>query len=429
MKIKRLQVTNLRVFEHGEFDFRPEMNLLVGVNGVGKTTLLDALRICLSQILCDITASRSRLHFNNYDIRNQADFMTITCTFRVNEEEFSYVVHRNRDTTITLMKGDKALREETLSVPNIKEYKPPLSTSVKRIKSSRTQPVGVFFGVRRSLVSDVTRKATAAGGQIVAFANALYDREVRQQDLAAWILAQEGLGRERPLALKHLRAMQQAADSFMPHCQNLRVDTLSKHRLVVDKDGKSLEFRQLSDGERGMFVLALEIAKRLSQANPYLEDPIKDGSAIILIDEIDLHLHPKWQRTIVSQLKQTFPNCQFIATTHSPFIIQSLSEGELINVGQENIGEYADKSIDDIAENVMGIEMPQKSERYKRMMKAAEEYYALLYRAQKADPVELAQMKQKLEELSAPYSDDPAFSAFLKFQREYFTRGKHETGE
>jgi predicted ATP-binding protein involved in virulence len=93
---------------------------------------------------------------------------------------------------------------------------------------------------------------------------------------------------------------------------------------------------------------------------------------------LELHLHPRWQREVVEKLRTSFPNIQFIATTHSPFIIQSLRPGELITLDPDEFGEYANRSVEDIAEHVMGVEVPQKSERYLEMMKAAEEYYRLL---------------------------------------------------
>ena len=183
MIINSINVTNLRAIEYAEFEFRPGMNLIVGVNGVGKTTLLDALRICLSQVLADITVSRSRLQFNNYDIRLQAEFLDVTCKFNLNKEEFSYIMHRNRDNIIWL--ESDSVREQTKENPNKKEYYPPLTVAAKKIKQSQCQPVGVFFGTRRSLISDVApAKSSIAGGQVAAFANALLDREIRQQEIA-----------------------------------------------------------------------------------------------------------------------------------------------------------------------------------------------------------------------------------------------------
>ena len=98
-------------------------------------------------------------------------------------------------------------------------------------------------------------------------------------------------------------------------------------------------------------------------------------------------------------------------------MIQALRPGELINLDPEEFSEYADKSIEDIAETVMGIELPQKSERYREMMHAAETYFRLL-RAAGENPDKLAAAEQHLNELSVAFSDDPAFLALLKLERE-----------
>ena len=103
----------------------------------------------------------------------------------------------------------------------------------------------------------------------------------------------------------------------------------SASRVEIDINGTTLEVRQLSDGERSVLALVLDIAKRLSQANPRLEDPLTSAQAVILIDEIDLHLHPQWQRKIVGNLEKTFPNCQFIATTHSPQVIGEVQHDKI----------------------------------------------------------------------------------------------------
>jgi len=138
----------------------------------------------------------------------------------------------------------------------------------------------------------------------------------------------------------------------------------------------------------------------------------------VLIDELELHLHPRWQREVVEKLRASFPHIQFIATTHSPFVIQSLRPGELINLDPDEFGEYSDKSIEDIAETVMGVDVPQKSERYQRMMSAAEEYFWLLREASSQSAEALRAAEQRLNELAAPFSDDPAFQALLKLERE-----------
>lgn len=87
---------------------------------------------------------------------------------------------------------------------------------------------------------------------------------------------------------------------------------------------------QLSDGERGSLALVLDLTRRLAQANPNMPDPAKNAEAVVLIDELDLHLHPKWQRRIMDNLTATFPKCQFIATTHSPQIIGELEHDRIL---------------------------------------------------------------------------------------------------
>ena len=93
----------------------------------------------------------------------------------------------------------------------------------------------------------------------------------------------------------------------------------------------------MSDGERGVLSMVLDIAKRITQANPVLENPLSEGKGIILIDELDLHLHPKWQRTVVGNLCRTFPLCQVIATTHSPQIIPSLEPERIQLINDDSV--------------------------------------------------------------------------------------------
>jgi len=330
MRITKLQVANLRVFEQAEFEFSPGMNLLVGVNGVGKTTVLDALRICLSKILPKITSSRSRpLSFTHDDIRANSETLTINCTFELREAEFTLLIHKQRGGTVSYKPG--VVREQVLDTPDIEKFQPQFPAVPNKAKEGPKQPLGLFFSIRRSLVSDISpSKTKAAGGQAGAFADALASRELRLAELAYWMRAQEDLGAERPLALKHLSALRQAAKSFLPDCDNLRAEGSPKPRLFVEKQGITLDIRQLSDGERGLLALILDLARRLSQANPTVADPIKEGRAIILIDELDLHLHPKWQRTIVQGLTHTFPNCQFITTTHSPQIVAAVGPEQVL---------------------------------------------------------------------------------------------------
>jgi predicted ATP-binding protein involved in virulence len=89
----------------------------------------------------------------------------------------------------------------------------------------------------------------------------------------------------------------------------------------VEKGGRSLFLEQLSDGERGLLALVFDLVRRLAIANPNSDNPIADGVGLVLIDEIELHLHPKWQRDVLQRLRDIFKGCQFVVTTHSPLVL------------------------------------------------------------------------------------------------------------
>jgi predicted ATP-binding protein involved in virulence len=147
---------------------------------------------------------------------------------------------------------------------------------------------------------------------------------------------------------------------------------------------------------------------------------------------LDLHLHPKWQRTIIESLRSAFPRLQFICTTHSPFLIQSQRLGNLIQLDKEGdeeaaAEEFHRQSIEDIVEDVQGVELPQKSKRYLDMMEAAESYYRRLHEVADEADTELLSLKKRLDELTIPFGDDAAFAALLKYERGTVAASKAET--
>ena len=136
---------------------------------------------------------------------------------------------------------------------------------------------------------------------------------------------------------KQLNAIRTAITAFMPDLSNIRVQRKPRLHMAVDKNGQSLNVMQLSQGEKSLMALVGDIARRLAMMNPELDNPLH-GDGIILIDEVDMHLHPSWQRNLVPRFTTTFPNCQIILSTHSPLVISDqkdilvylLNDGEII---------------------------------------------------------------------------------------------------
>jgi hypothetical protein len=210
-------------------------------------------------------------------------------------------------------------------------------------------------------------------------------------------------------------AIRVVLDSF----RSLYFDPYERELMAELDENLLLPLELLPEGYRVVISMVADIALRATILNPHLGSNANSTvEGMVLIDELDLHLHPKFQRRLIEDLRAVFPRVQFIATTHSPFIVQSLWPGELVNLDpRAKPAPYKNRSLEDITEDVMGIPFPQRSERYEAMIRAATEYYETLERLPEAMPEEIAPLKRKLDELSEPFSDDPAFTAFLAYQR------------
>lgn len=344
MKVTSLKLAYFRAIETAEFSFRPGFNLIVGANGAGKSTVLDAIRICASRVLPSISESRAKpISFARSDIRSGFPFLDVELSFAIGPEDFRFTRRQWREAFATddvdnveklrreILDSDRLrnraralLRELADSDRNVDSdtFAPPRSQLERAASAAEVAPNCVFFSTSRSVASNVGGAgARTVGGASAAYANALRPRRMYLAEFADWMLVQDALAGERRIAARHLEVLQSAVHEFLPDYQNLRGEKRQTSRLLIDREGIVLDVDQLSEGERGVLALVLELARRLSQANPSLEDPLREGHAVVLIDEIDLHLHPKWQRQIVRRLREAFPRCQFVATTHSPQVI------------------------------------------------------------------------------------------------------------
>ena len=350
MKVTYLKLTNVRVIGSAEFRFRPGFNLVVGDNGVGKTTIIEALAFSLSEIIKRISKLRIRMEsFDADTIRIGADSMDIECGFQIGGIQDSYRIHKTHEGSVPQGEAGKP-REQIHATPDKAELVNDIASSIRDDRSNPIvdgkivgRPLAIFFSTNRAVPSE--RKpsgAVASGGVTAAFAGAFSRRELLFGEYAAWIRVQQALSRERSSAKRTLAFLEDTVMRFLPGYENLRLSEKSDRTLLIDqctatlplllnRNIVTLNARQLSDGERGLLALVLDLTRRLSQANPELENPATEAEAVVLIDEIDLHLHPKWQRQVVHNLTQAFPKCQFIATTHSPQIIGEV-ESECIHI-------------------------------------------------------------------------------------------------
>jgi predicted ATP-binding protein involved in virulence len=323
MIVSQLKINNLRAIKTAEFNFKPGFNLIVGINGVGKTSVIDALSVCLSSIVKDSNKINIKTHsLSNDDIRVGTNSVGVECKVIISNKDYTYIIHKPRELFIPKKEKTDFQRDLVINTPMKTGFIGDIPNALI-LDVSESKPFALLFSTRRAIPSErLISKGKAAGGVKAAYADAYVNRELKLGEFAEWMYVQKMLGEETLFPVNILTSIDKAVNRFLPNYSDLRVNKESKKPiLLIDCKNKTLDVRQLSDGERGVLALIFDLTKRLSQANPMMSDPAAEAEAVVLIDEIDLHLHPLWQRQIVKHLTEVFPKCQFIATTHSPQII------------------------------------------------------------------------------------------------------------
>jgi predicted ATP-binding protein involved in virulence len=440
MKINKIELLNFRCFTRYNLSPADRFTLLIGDNGSGKTAILDALAIALGNFIFEISDikanDKKRLSLDDMRYveltmgqqplkeREKSTFINIDGIFC--NTEIYWINGRGTKKFYCLSKHDL----DDINDPLLKELNPHVD-KIHQLIGEKTNPATLFpitayYGTGRLWQQLKTKhqNTQSPGSRFDGYQDCLNPAS-NQKRLFSWFKTQELAALQKQERRHTLEAVREAIVSMIPDAKRAWWDVeWDELRVEILAQGKqqTIPFHLLSDGYRNMIGMVADIAYRMATLNPQLEaDVIKKTEGIVLIDEVDLHLHPKWQRQVVERLLNTFPKVQFIASSHSPFIIQSLyNRDEVLLWDLEKAGpvEIDSKSIEDIAENQQGVEIPQQSQRFLDMEKAAEEYYTVLKQLPSASEEKKQRLKKHLDELLLPYSDDPAFQAFLKMERQ-----------
>lgn len=357
MRLDRLTLANFRGFDQIDLGFEPDITVVAGVNGVGKSGVLKALAVALSHGLPSVTASKEPpLGLSDSDVQfgkpaatlsvalalpGAAMHVDVNRTARLDPDKSEALLKRRdelRFATRETKKGsaeEQALNDdlrliehqlaEPVDLPTVRVL--PTDTSVlpedfsALTRKADQQPFAVFYSTNR-LLSRLPPALPRVRSLSVsaAYEKALAQPEVSLNDFANWarVIA---TGSDRVYAARMFRQLSRAIRNFLPGVTQLRLHDTRPPRFSVHKQGSQLYLEQLSDGERGLLALVFDLTRRLAIANPGAANPLREGVALVMIDEIELHLHPKWQRDVIDRLRKTFPECQFVVTTHSPQVI------------------------------------------------------------------------------------------------------------
>lgn len=424
MRIDRLTVSNFKRFEEETFEFHRQFTLVVGDNGAGKTAVLDALRIGVGAYLLGIPHSRApsiRREYVRRETRRNGEFSTfepvtpcaVGCEGQVHLADLRW--NRELGTLYgrTNRVGARALVQCVAG--HYRENRPETNF-----------PLIVSYGTGRLWIEPRTTKQARSAvrvplGKLSRFEayRACLEPAVSSELLRRWIKKMALIAVQEKRSLGSLDAVYSAIVGCVEGVERALYDFELDDIALDFEGGERYPFGFLSDGQRSMAALAADIALRCVQLNPHLAgDAPSETEGVVLIDELDLHLHPNWQRVVVRSLTALFPKLQFVATTHSPFIVQSLDGQGLVNLNFGGVLEERREpySIEDVAEDTMGVDSPQRSKLFLEMEAAAKRYYELLDESSDDDP-EVTKAKTELDRIEARFSDNPAYAALLKLRR------------
>ena len=425
MRIDNLHIENFRCFEDRTFFFDGRFTLLIGANATGKTAILDAMAIALGAVSSSVPNAPSRF-IQRQEVRRtyrqageigyfEEHYPTrITASGSIEEVDLEWTRELRSGKSRTTRIGTRAVRDA-------------MDSLVRRNRNDEgvVLPCIGYYGTSRLWVEQRLRaggklEPARQGSRYAGYQNCLTPTSSARH-LVAWTKRLALIQAQRGSRLETLDAVYEAIAMCVEGAVAASFDFEEDDIVVEFHDNVRFPFRLLSDGQRSMAATAADIARRCSQLNPHLNGQARvETPGVVLIDEIDLHLHPRWQRGVVRDLSETFPRLQFVATSHSPFIVQSMNLGGVINLDRE---EYqperpAEQSIEDVAEEIMGVEQPQRSRRFQEMVDAAQRYYGAIENAGEAGGSETArELREELDRLEEPFADNPAYVAFLRLHR------------
>lgn len=366
MIIRRIQLTNFRRFAEAALEFQTGFNLFIGENGSGKTTILDALAVGTASwflgvrgydtkhIEPDEVRAVLRTHGETSTLERQFP-VVVSCQGEVLGKEISW------ERSISGA-GGRTTQTDAKSIKNL------AADAEKRVRNGEeiTLPVISYYGTKRLWVQpkDMQTNEDVQPGEFDERLQAYrfsIDQRINIASVLRWLRLEKFVALEEGKERLAFQAVKEAIALCIEGCVKVDYSVKEGALLLQFKKMPTLPFHLLSDGQRTMVAMVADLALKACQLNPHLgADAPKKSPGVVLIDELDLHLHPRWQRHVVKDLREAFQSIQFFATTHSPQIIGETPHEEIFLLTTDGTIEKPSQSVglssNQILKDLMGAE-------------------------------------------------------------------------
>jgi predicted ATP-binding protein involved in virulence len=342
MRIDWLEIQNFKKFADQEIGLHPHFTLLVGDNGAGKTSILDALAVALG-LWHKVAPGGGWRNILREEVRMEPVNMGDRTLFKLALP--SAITAHGKIGEVDGFEWTRMVRKGGSRTTNAKA-RGAEDAIAKLVSAAEAQkaplPVLAYYGAGRAWLPTNKRPSAVPSGrkltQFDAYHNCL-DTRIRDRELNEWFLFETVAANGHKEGRPGFQAVKQAVLGCIPGADSVRYDSDLKE-IVLSINGNEQPFYNLSAGQRMMLAMVADIAIKAVTLNSYLLGPEQPGASepmlvlrqspgVVLIDELDVHLHPKWQRRVATDLKTTFPGIQFICTSHSPQVIGEVKPEEV----------------------------------------------------------------------------------------------------
>lgn len=342
MRIDKISLKNFRGYESLEVEFHPRFNVITGGNGTGKTTLLEALKIAIGGLLSGMRLPGNEI--GSFNIQKSED---VRHDFLLDSPEPQFPTHVKAE---GIVDGEQLTWDRYVISPRNNTQTAPrdivhIGDKMRKEyvqKGKGILPLFAYYSTGRIQLERAKTQAFKKESRLAGYFNAL-SPSASSKYFTSWmqnealIALQEGIPQSPGAA-----AVEAGIKSCLPECEGFYYDAKSTE-LVARINGEKIPLRFLSDGMRTVASMVADLTFRAFLLNPTLQaDAAQKTPGIVLIDELDLHLHPTWQQRIVKDLIRTFPDIQFITTTHAPMILSGTPD-RVIRIINRTLVQYYDQ--------------------------------------------------------------------------------------